>query len=140
MTINIHWDGELNKTNRHYLLLSPNNKKFLCPDDLIGDMSLPTMFILTHIGFVSEESIKHIIGRLDFANGVPIKDKLEDRSKKWGYESLEDHLRVFIGVGSNWPTLSKADFVKLIARFSVPNLSSPDLRRMLVRRNMKASS
>ena len=101
----------------------------------MSDMSVPTILIMTHIGFITEESIPHIVGRIDFANGTPIKDRLEDRSKKMGYASLEDHLRVFIGVGSNWPTLSKSEFVKRIAKFNVPSLTSAGIQRMISAKN-----
>jgi hypothetical protein len=130
MTMNIWWNGEINASNPHYAALSDNDKRFLCPQDLLSDMSVPTLIMITQIGFISEESIVHILGRLDFANGVPIKDKLEDRSKKWGHASLEEHLRVFTGVTSNWPTLSKSEFVKHVARFAVPDLTKAGIDKM----------
>jgi hypothetical protein len=135
VTINIYWDGDLNDSNPHYAALSDNDKRFLCPEDLMSDMSVPTILILTHVGFITEETIPHIIGRLDFANGIPIKDRLEDRSMKMGYASLEDHLRVFIGVGSNWPFLSKSEFVKRIAKFAVPDLTLGDIQKMISKKN-----
>lgn len=137
MTIDIHWNGTINDTNPRYAALSDNDKRFLCPSDLMSDMSVPTMLLMTQVGFVSEESIPHIIGRLDFANGTPIKDRLEDRSKKQGYASLEDHLRVFIGVGSNLPTLSKAEFVKRIAHFAVPDLTVGGIQKMISAKNKR---
>jgi len=135
MTIDIHWYGTLNDANPYYAALSANDKRFLCPEDLMSDMSVPTLLIMTHIGFITEETIPHIVGRLDFANGTPIKDRLEDRSKKMGYASLEDHLRVFIGVGSNWPSLSKSEFVKRIGRFAVPDLTAGQIQKMLTAKN-----
>lgn len=137
MSLNIWWDGEINATNPHYAKLSDNDKRFLCPPDLLSDMSVPTLLMLTHIGFVSEDSIPHILGRIDFANGQPIAEKLEDRSKKWGHESLEAHLRIYCGVTSNWPTLSKPAFVKLIGKFTVPDLSAPAIQRMITRENRR---
>lgn len=135
MTIDIHWYGVLNDGNPRYAALSAANKKFLCPDDLMSDMSIPTLLLMTHIGFITEESIPHIIGRIDFANGTPIKDLMEERSKKLGYKSLEDHLREFIGVGSNLPTLAKTTFVNRIASFNVPDLTSGDIKRMVSIKN-----
>lgn len=131
MSINISWFGIINDQNPRYMALSDNDKRFLCPSDLLSDMSVPTLILLTHIGFISEESIPHIVGRLDFANGAPIKNKLEDRSKKWGYDSLEAHLRVFIGVQSNWPTLSSSEFIKRIGSQNIPKLTSVNIQRML---------
>jgi hypothetical protein len=48
---------------------------------------------------------------------------------------LEDHLHVFIGVGSNWPFLSKSEFVKRIAKFAVPDLTLGDIQKMISKKN-----
>lgn len=130
MTINIFWDGELNESNPKYAALSDNDKRFLCPADLLTDTSLPTLLLMTQIGFVSEESIPHIVGRIDFANGGSIKHKLDERAMRFGYTSLADQLRTFIGVRSNIPTTSKSEFVRRVAYHTVPALTSAGVQKL----------
>ncbi len=128
MSLNISWDGPLG-TSAKYAALSDRDKKFVTPDDLMADMSLPTIMVITNIGFITEQSIKHIIARIDMANGSRIKHKLDERYEKAGEGCLATYLQKFIGVSSNWPTYTKREFLEVQGQ-DIPELNTSGIKKM----------
>jgi len=129
MSLNVSWDGPINLSNIKYANLSDADKRFLIPEDLVGTMSLPTTMVITHVGFITEESIKHIISRLDMANGVKILERLNDKYAKAGETDFATYLKKFIGVTSNWPTYTKKQFLEVHGQ-DILELNSTGIKKM----------
>jgi len=133
MSLNLSWDGPINNAHPKYAALSDRDKQFLIPEDLMRDMSLPTLMLVTHIGFITEQTIKHLVARVDMGNGVPILGRLNERYAKAGETDLATYLKKFIGVTSNWPTYTKAQFLEVHGQ-DIPKLTSADIKKMAGRR------
>jgi len=133
VTINIYWNGSITVTNPHYRALSDRDKLFLCPTDMLQDMSLVGVMMMTRLGFVTPDTIKHMVGRLDFANGKPILDRLTERERANGSKDFEDYLQRYVGVSSNIETLTSKKFVELATFRDIPELKAPEIRAMYKR-------
>lgn len=130
MTLNLSWYGVINDANPHYAALSDNDKRFLCPADLLSDMSVPTLLLTTSMGFVSEESIPHILDRATLVHGWSIMSQLEDRSKKWGHRNLQAHLGIYLGVTSNLRTATSSEFFRRVVK-----MTRRDIDKMITQMN-----
>ena len=135
MTLDLSWYGIINDANPHYAALSDNDKRFLCPSDLMSDMSVPILLLTSFIGFVLEDTIPHILKRAELVHGDTLMAQLQERSKKWGHANLTEHLRIYIGVTSNIRTRTRSEFLKGLGDGLLGELTRSDINKMLTRMN-----
>ena len=128
MTLNIYWNGHINDKNPNWVNLDDTDKKFLIPRDLLSSVGLPSLLMISHIGFVTEESIPHIVARLRMVDQEMV-DKLSSHLGATRGVTLSEYLQVFTGVTSNWPTATKSEFLKHIGR-DIPELTQAGIKKL----------
>lgn len=80
---------------------------------------LPAILIITDIGFVSEETVPHIVNRLEVVR------------PDWVEKRMEEYLKRFIGYLANVRTLSKRSFIRKIterAEYDIDALGDEEIK------------
>jgi hypothetical protein len=130
MTINVSWYGPINDKNARYQALSADDKKFLLPEDLLRQVSLPNLMLATRIGFISDGTIPNLVGRIDVAYGGRFLPDMNDMVQKLGAKDLADYLARFLGVSVNVPTMTSTQYLTDVIGYMIPKLTSTDLKKM----------
>lgn len=129
MSINIHWGYQISDQHPFYAALSDDDKRFLLPESIIGkDVNLIGLMLVSHISFISSETIPSLCARVCLLEGRNYMHQLDELARNRDARDFAHYLERFIGVASNIQRLSTSDFGKVIAS-ELPKMTAADIRK-----------